>query len=179
MQVVSPRGYVHDEVAEALTLTATAADDLIRFATDLADRLPATFAALAAGEIDYTKARTLWHGTALAGELVTAQVEALVLLKAPEQTTGELRAKVRRLVKRLDPGALARRRTRAEGQRDVQLFETDDGTAHLSGADLPAERRAPPSTGSTRSLPGSRPTETGVTSDTCVPTCSSACSPAP
>jgi hypothetical protein len=78
VEAVSPRDYVHDEVAEALTLTAGAADDLIR-------------------------------------------------------------AKARRLVRRLDPGALARRRANAERQRSVQVVDTDDGTAHLTGADLPAD----------------------------------------
>jgi Domain of unknown function (DUF222) len=57
--VVSAWDYLHDEVASALTLTATSADGLIRFAAELTGRLPATFAALAAGELDYAKARTL------------------------------------------------------------------------------------------------------------------------
>jgi hypothetical protein len=62
-----------------------------------------------------------------------------VLPKASGQTTGEIRAKVRRLVRRLDPGALARRRANAERQRSVQVVDTDDDTAHLTGVDLPAD----------------------------------------
>ena len=49
------------------------------------------------------------------------------------------RAKVRRLVRRLDPDAFNRRRVNAERQRGVQLVGTDDGTAHLTGADLPPD----------------------------------------
>jgi Domain of unknown function (DUF222) len=137
--VVSARDYVNDEVAEALTLSAVSADDLIRFATELTGRLPGTFAALADGDLDYCKARTIWHGTAQVGDEVTADIEARLLPRAAGQSTGEIRAKIRRLVRRLDPDALARRRDRAVKLRDVQLSGTDDGTAHLSGVDLPAD----------------------------------------
>jgi hypothetical protein len=139
VEVISPREYLNDEVAAALTLTPASADDLIRFATDLTGRLPGTFAALAAGDVDYLKARTLWHGTGVVSDEVTALIEAKVLPRAPGQTTGEIRAKVRRLVKKLDPHALAQRRADAERRRGLTLIQTDDGTAILSGADLPAD----------------------------------------
>jgi hypothetical protein len=137
--VISARDFLHDEVASALSLTAASADELIRFATELTGRLPATFTALAAGELDYAKARTLWQATAQVRAEVAAAIEARVLPRATEQTTGEIRAKIRRLVRRLDPDALARRRMDAERRRDVELMHTDDGTAHLSGLDLPAD----------------------------------------
>lgn len=136
---LAPEEYVHDEIAEALTLTAASADDLVRLATGLTERLPATFAALADGDLDYTRARAMWHATAQVGDAVAAAIETRVLPRASGQTSGEIRAKVRRLVRRLDPDALARRRAHAETQRDLQLVETDDGTAHLTGNDLPAD----------------------------------------
>jgi Domain of unknown function (DUF222) len=137
--VICARDYLNDEVAAALSLTAASADELIRFATELTGRLPATFTALAGGELDYAKARALWQATAQVSAEVAAEIEARVLPRAREQTTGEIRAKVRRLVRRLDPGALARRRQDAERRRDVELMHTDDGTAQLSGLDLPAD----------------------------------------
>ncbi|MDN3356878.1 HNH endonuclease signature motif containing protein [Actinomadura sp. DC4] len=137
--VISAGEYVNDEVAAALTLTATSADELIRFAAGLTGRLPATFTALAVGDLDYARARALWQGLAQVGDEVAAEIEARVLARVAGQTTGEIRAKVRRLVRRLDPGALARRREHAELRRDVQLVATDDGTAHLTGLDLPAD----------------------------------------
>lgn len=88
------------------------------------------------------KARTLWHGTDQVGEELVAMIERTALERAPGQTTGEIRAKIRRLVRRWDGDALARRREEAERQRGVQLIETDAGTAHLSGVDLPAEAAA-------------------------------------
>jgi hypothetical protein len=139
VEVLSPRDYVHDEVAEALTLTSASAQDLIRFATELTGRLPSTFTALAAGDIDYGKAHALWRGTDQVDDGLTQTIEVMVLPKAPAQTTGEIRAKIRRLVKRLAPEALARRRDDAEHRRTVALIQTDDGTAHLTGADLPAD----------------------------------------
>jgi hypothetical protein len=83
VEAVAPRDYVHDEVAEALTLTAGAADDLIRFATDLTDRLPDTFTALAAGDVDCAKARTLWRGTDQIGDELAAIVETRCCPKPP------------------------------------------------------------------------------------------------
>jgi Domain of unknown function (DUF222) len=139
IEVLSPRDYVRDEVAEALTLTSTSADELIRFATELTERLPGTFAALAAGEIDQAKARALWRGTDQIDAGLARTIETLVLTKAPAQTTGEIRAKTRRLVRRLAPEALTRRRQEAEERRGVALIRTDDATAHLTGIDLPAD----------------------------------------
>jgi Domain of unknown function (DUF222) len=139
VEVISPRDYLTDEVAQALTLTPASADGLLRFATELVGRLPGTFAALASGDIDYCKARTLWRCTDQVNDEVAAEIEMKVLPKAPRQTTGEIRAKARRLVKRLDPEALRHRREAAQRRREVTLVETDDGTAHLAGADLPAD----------------------------------------
>ncbi|WP_349498032.1 DUF222 domain-containing protein [Actinoallomurus iriomotensis] len=99
VEVLYPVDSLYDEVAGALTLTPTAADGLIRFATELTRRLPATYAALAAGDIDYAKTRTIWHATDQVDEKLTSTVEAKVPPKAPEQTTGQIRAKIRRLIK--------------------------------------------------------------------------------
>jgi len=101
----SRRTTICDEVAAALTLTANAADDLIDFAVALKERLPRVAAALRAGDLDYCKARTIWHSTVLLDEALTSRIEEKALTRASAQTTGEIRAKIRRLVRRLDPGA--------------------------------------------------------------------------
>jgi hypothetical protein len=139
VEVVSPADYVYDEVAAALRLTSAAADGLIRFATELTERLPGTFAALAAGHIDYLKARTIWLAIDQVDDRVAHAIETKVLPKAPEQTSGQIRAKIRRLIRQQDPEAADRRRTEAEKHRGVELIETPDGTAQLSGVDLPAD----------------------------------------
>jgi hypothetical protein len=139
VEALSPAEYVFDEVAEALTLTATTAYRLIRFATELTGQLPATFTALAAGDIDYAKAWAIWESIDRVDDKHVRTIEAKILPKVPEQTTGQIRAKIRRLIKRLDPQAADRRREEAEKHRDVELIETPDGTAQLSGVDLPAD----------------------------------------
>jgi hypothetical protein len=142
VEALSPEDYLIDEISSALTLTAHSAADLVDFATTLSRRLPATLSALGSGDIDYCKARTLWHGTQLIDDTLAARVEALVLPKAGEHTTGEIRAKIRRLVKQLDPDAYQRRRKKAEQQRRVELTADEAGTAHLTGCDLPANAAA-------------------------------------
>ena len=137
VEVISARDYVHDEVAEALTLTSVSAEVLIRFSTELTGRLPDTFAALAAGEIDQVKARAIWLGLDQVEDEVAGVIEAKVLARAAGQSSGEIRAKIRRLVRRLAPEALERRRVAAEQGRDVLLAETGEGTASLAGTDLP------------------------------------------
>jgi hypothetical protein len=139
VEAISPRDYLTEEVAQALTLTSASADGLVRFATDLIERLPGTFSALAAGDIDYLKARTLWHCTGQVSDEIATEIETRVLPRASRQTTGEIRAKTRRLVRRLDPQALRQRREAAQRRRDVTLLGTDDDTAQLLGADLPAD----------------------------------------
>ena len=139
VEVISARDYVHDEVAQALTLTSVSAEVLIRFSTELTGRLPDTFAALAAGEIDQVKARAIWLGLDQVEDELAGVIEAKVLARAAGQTSGEIRAKIRRLVKRLAPEALERRRVAAEQRRDVMLAETGEGTASLVGTDLPAD----------------------------------------
>jgi hypothetical protein len=142
VEALSPEDYLIDEVSCALTLTARSAADLVEFAITLARRLPATLAAFSTGDIDYCKARTLWHGTQLIDDPLTARIETAVLAKAGGQTTGEIRAKIRRLTKQLDPEAYERRKKKAEPQRRVELTGDETGTAHLSGCDLPAESAA-------------------------------------
>jgi hypothetical protein len=175
VEVISPGEYLNDEVAVALTLTPASADGLIRFASELVGRLPGTFAALAAGDVDFLKARTLWQGTGQVSDEVAAAVEAAVLARASGQTTGEIRAKVRRLVKRLDPQALGRRREEAQRRRGVTLMETDEGTAQLSGVDLPADAAGAAYGRVAAIAAGSSVTVMAGGSISCGPMCSSLC----
>lgn len=131
--------FAADEIAAALTLTRPAADRQLALATELADRLPATLAALSAGEIDLPKARTLADATTTLDPDSAHQVEQSALERAPAQTTGQLRARAARLAARTDPHAVARRHEKARRQRRVALDPGPDGTADLCGLTLPAE----------------------------------------
>ena len=77
-----------DEVAARLRLSGRAAAELLVEAVELVEQLPATLAALEAGDISPAQARAL--------------VEARVLPRAPRQTVAQLRECTRRAIARID-----------------------------------------------------------------------------
>ena len=129
--------FVADEVALALTLTSRAADAELGLALGLADR-PATFAALEAGRIDLTRAKTIIEGVSTLDARHADAVEAAVLPRAPGLTTGQLGAAVARAVLAVDPQAARRRRKDAEKCARVDCWPEPYGTASLAGWHLPS-----------------------------------------
>jgi Domain of unknown function (DUF222) len=104
--------------------------------------LPSTGAALAAGTIDLPRARIIAEATVgLSGEHA-AQVEARVLPRAADQTTGQLRAAVRRAVLAVDPEGAEQRRRDTERLARVGLYPGEEGTATLAGSSLPGVQAA-------------------------------------
>ncbi len=77
-------------------------------ARGLVEEFSGTFASLATGAITLAKARIIADGCADLDAATSAVVERKVLPRAPEQTTGQLRAAVRRAVLRADSEAVAR-----------------------------------------------------------------------
>ena len=131
-----PADCVAAELACALTLTRRSAENLADRAAQLTG-LPATAAALRLGRIDMPRALTVIDGVAGLGPRLARAVEDRVLASAPGQTTGELRAAVRRAVMAADPAAAARRRENAEKDARVELWDEAAGTKALAGRDLP------------------------------------------
>ena len=132
----APGEHIGDEIAAALTLTARAADVLLDLATALR-RLPATMAALTAGQIDRYRAAVIADEVAGLGDEHAARVEQQVLAEAPGQTTGQLRAAARRAVLAADPAAARERKERAARDARVERWDEHAGTAALAGRDLP------------------------------------------
>jgi len=132
----SPGEHIGDEIAAALTLTARAADVLLDLAAALR-RLPATMAALTAGQIDRYRAAVIADEVAGLGDEHAAAVEQQVLDEAPGQTTGQLRAAARRAVLATDPAAARERKERAARDARVERWDEHAGTAALAGRDLP------------------------------------------
>ena len=130
--------FAPNEVALALTLTQYAAEWWMSLAVSMSRRLPATWSALSQGTIDLARAKlvNLWT-TPLDDDLARA-VERKVLVRAGQQTTGQLRASLQRAVISVDPAAAERRRAQAEKNARVELSGEDSGTAALSGHFLPA-----------------------------------------
>jgi hypothetical protein len=125
-----------DELALILNCSRTAATRLADTSTLLTQRLPATWAALADGRLDWPRAR------ALAAELleparelepsVLAQVEAAVLPGAQRLSIRGLRAAAGKELLRRDAAAADRRRTQAQRAADVTVRPARDGMAELT-----------------------------------------------
>ena len=106
-------------------------------AVDLSGRLAATGAALAAGIIDVPRARLITEATTLLSEENARAVEARVLPAAGSQTSGMLRAALRRAVLAIDPAGAEQRRKDAERRARVVLYPDQDQTATLAGQRMP------------------------------------------
>jgi len=141
------KGDLHDvfyaaaaEIEAALTLTRRAAE----FQTDLADRLcqrlPQVWEALHEGLIDLPRARVLSDQTTHLPEELARTVAHAALERGPQQTTGQLRARVQRLIISIDPAAAKDRYEEKMRERKLVCEPTDAGTANLYGTDLPADR---------------------------------------
>jgi hypothetical protein len=129
--------FISEEIAAALTLTSRTADACQDLALDLATRLPGTARALAEGIIDRAKARLIADSTRVLTDEQARAVEAQILPRAGQQTTGQLRASVTRAVLATDPEAAARRREEAQKDPRVRRWQEDAGTAALAGYGLP------------------------------------------
>jgi hypothetical protein len=130
------------EVALELTMSQYGASAWAQLAVELAWRLPGTGAALTAGVIDLPRARLIAEATSPLGDEIARAVEERVLPAAGDQTTGMLRAALRRAVIATDPQGAEERRKDAERRAQVVLYPDQDCTATLAGQRLPAVHAA-------------------------------------
>ena len=100
--------------------------------------LPATAAALAAGQIDMPKALVFITGLNGQDPALARGIEASLIGRAPAQTTGQLRAALHRALLAADPAAAERRRQAEERQARIERAPEPGGvTASLAGRYLP------------------------------------------
>ncbi len=137
------------EVAAALTWTRAASTVQLALAADLVRRLPEVHAALARGDIDLPRARVFSDELSALKTATAQHAAAAVLPLAPELTTGQLRARLRKLVIEADPDAAAARHRARVRERRVVWQPSEDSCATLMGLDLPAETALAASTGLT------------------------------
>jgi hypothetical protein len=130
------------QVSLALAMSPDGASGWTDLAVTLAWRLSATGAALAAGEIDLSRARMIARVTGRLDDEAARQVEAAVLGRAGWLTLGQLHAALRRAVLKADPEGAERRRRDAERNASVVLYPEDEGTATLAGYSLPGVQAA-------------------------------------
>lgn len=124
-----------DELAVVLNCSRTGATVLADTSWVLVERLPATWNALADGELDWPRARALAVELADAAREqepgVLQQIEAAVLPRAAGVSVLRLRALAREELLRLDANAADRRRAQAQKCADVTVTPARDGMAEL------------------------------------------------
>ena len=132
----------YGQVSLALTLSQAGAEWWTNLAVDLQWRLAATGQALREGVIDLARAKAIAEATASLDDAKARAVEGKVLPRAGDQTIGQLRASLRRAVITADPDGAERRRQQAERRAKVILYPDVEGTASLTGQNLPGIRAA-------------------------------------
>src|SRR3954452_22038160 len=120
-----------DELALILNCSRAQATQLWERATTLRRRLPATWAALADGRLDWPRARAIaaelgWSARESPDDVLAA-VEGAVLPQATGLSITRLRALVHRELIRADPAAAERRRKKAQRDADVTVRSLGDG----------------------------------------------------
>jgi hypothetical protein len=128
--------HVDAEIAALLTLTGRGAGRVLDLAIALR-RLPLTARALAAGVIDVPRVAAIADETTGLGDDHAADVERHILVRAPGQTTSQVRAAARRAVLAADPRAARKRQEQAQREARVERWDEHAGTAALAGRDLP------------------------------------------
>lgn len=127
------------EIRAALNLTRRASEVQLDFAHLLCERLPQVWVALDAGWIDLPRARVIVDQTRHLDVALARAVAEEVDVSAGSMTTGELRARIARLVITVDPGAAKERYQEGVNDRRVASDANPDGTANLYGLSLPAD----------------------------------------
>jgi hypothetical protein len=137
-----PNEFAADEVRAVLRLTRSAATRLCELAWDLQRRLPAVLAAMREGRLDQPRAQVFSTWTGGLSREHTHAILVELLPGAHELTTGELIEAIARLAIALDPEWIRRRYERALRRRRVIGKRNPDGTATLTGHDLPFDEVA-------------------------------------
>jgi hypothetical protein len=121
-----------EEVAVELAMNPVTAAVKISQSRDMVSRLPATVAALEAGEIDYVRAKAMTDLTAVLTESQAQRVERKVLAHGRRANPGRFRQSVRYHVIAVDPGAAERLRKRQRATRDVTGRDLPEGMSQLA-----------------------------------------------
>ena len=131
--------FAADELADELHLTWQSAAGQIAYACAVADRLPRTFAALAAGRIHPVHVRIIEDETSILSPQHAARADAELAEAAVAKTFGQLRSYAHRLVLKLDPDAARKRKEAARREAHVRRFREDSGNAGLVARELPPD----------------------------------------
>jgi hypothetical protein len=127
----SKEHYSEESVSLALQLPLATAQNKLKQAATLQRELPATLAALRAGEISSDHGRVVAEALWKLPAGSAAELEEAVLSAAPLQTPPQFRNTVRRAAVRIDPATAEERHQRALADRKVGCQPADDGMVLL------------------------------------------------
>jgi len=119
------------EISAALALGEAAARKELANAAQIRSHLPATAAAMAAGELDLARAVAIARGSADLPVELLPDFEKAVVPGAGTITRQGVEARCRAVRHRLHPESLEQRHRRAYESRDVALVPQEDGMAEL------------------------------------------------
>jgi hypothetical protein len=131
--------FAADELAAELHMSQQSAAGQMDFATEVPKRLPRTFAALAAGQIHPIHLRIIEDETRILSGADAARADAFLAQAAPGMTFGELRYAARKLVLKLDPDAVKKRKEAAKREAHVRRFREESGNAGMVARELPSD----------------------------------------
>ncbi|MGH3387659.1 MAG: DUF222 domain-containing protein [Actinomadura sp.] len=127
------------EVSLELTVTHGQAEELLWLAEDLPCRLPATWAALRTGQLDYDRAKVMAEGLAGLGFELARRLDRELIDDAICCTRTLLRRKLTKAVRAADPDAFAERTRQARDERRLERWDNPDSdTCDLVGRNLAA-----------------------------------------
>ena len=131
--------FAADELAFELHLTPLSAAEQMDYATTVATRLPQTFAALAAGRIHPVHLRIIEDETRILSDEDAATADKHLAEAAPGMTFGEVRSAAHKMVLKLDPEAVRKRKEAGKRQTHVRPFRENSGNAGMVARELPSD----------------------------------------
>jgi len=133
------------EVAAALRVSPALASSYVGYAQVMRDQLPQVGAALVAGDISYAVFQTIVYRTALISDPeVLAGVDAELAARVrrwPSMTRSRLAALIDRVVQRVDPDAVRRRREQQAG-RELSIWDSGQGLSEVFGRLISTDAQA-------------------------------------
>jgi hypothetical protein len=132
------KDFATDEIASAFRWTWLSAAGQVCYASTVARRLPKTFAALAAGELDPLQVKIIEEQASILSGEDAARADAELAGAARGLTYGQLRSRAGRLVLTLDPDAARKRKEAARREASVRHFREDSGNAGITGREMPS-----------------------------------------
>jgi hypothetical protein len=131
--------FAADELTGEFHLTREAATAQIGYACMVADRLPRTFAALAAGQIHPVAVKIIEDETRYLSAKNTAKADAVLAELARSRSFARLRYAAHRLVLKLDPDYAKYRKDEDRKYAHVRRFREHSGNAGMVAHEMPPD----------------------------------------